>query len=130
MSSLKDFATRYTQAWCSQNPQSVASFFSSDGSLTINNGQPSVGRDAITVAAQSFMTAFPDLVVRMDEICPGEPALYRWTLSGHYHKSPNPCVEISGYEEWWLDGHDGLITKSLGHYDAEDYKRQIEGVSQ
>jgi hypothetical protein len=48
---LREFATRYTAAWCSQNAASVASFFADRGSLTINDGTPSVGRAAITVAA-------------------------------------------------------------------------------
>ena len=65
---LTDFATRYTAAWCSQNAASVAAFFAENGSLTINNGPPSVGRSAITAAAQGFMSAFPDMVVRMDEL--------------------------------------------------------------
>ena len=63
-SKLREFARRYTAAWCSQDPASVAGFFSPDGSLTINRGTPSVGRGEITEAARGFMTAFPDLMVR------------------------------------------------------------------
>jgi uncharacterized protein (TIGR02246 family) len=44
---LLDFATRYTAAWCSQDAASVAAFFAEDGSLQINDGEPSVGRAAI-----------------------------------------------------------------------------------
>src|SRR5947209_4397900 len=33
---LRDFAVRYTEAWCSQHPALVAEFFSENGSLTIN----------------------------------------------------------------------------------------------
>ena len=47
---LKEFSTKYTAAWCSQNAGSVASFFATNGSLTINGGTPSVGRTAITAA--------------------------------------------------------------------------------
>ncbi len=71
MLDLEDFATRYTAAWCSQNAASVAAFFAPDGSLTINHGTPSVGREKITAAAQSFMTAFPDLQVILDSIIDG-----------------------------------------------------------
>ncbi len=59
---LKSFGARYTAACCSQNAASVAAFFSENPiSLQINNGAPSVGRTAITAAAQGFMTAFPDI---------------------------------------------------------------------
>jgi len=65
---LPEFAAQYTEAWCSQEPARVAAFFAEDGSLTINDGEPAVGREAITTAARGFMTAFPDMVVRMDSL--------------------------------------------------------------
>jgi hypothetical protein len=65
---LRDFATRYTAAWCSQNPSSVAAFYSSDGSLAVNADTPAVGREAITAEAQGFMSSFPDLQVLFDNI--------------------------------------------------------------
>jgi hypothetical protein len=33
---LHEFAERYTAAWCSLNPASVAGFFAPDGSLRVN----------------------------------------------------------------------------------------------
>ncbi len=47
MNHVQDFAIRYTAAWSSQDPARVASFYAEDGSLTINGGEPSVGREAI-----------------------------------------------------------------------------------
>jgi hypothetical protein len=124
---LHDFATRYTAAWCSQNATSVAAFFSPDGSLTINNGSPSVGRAAITEAAQSFMTAFPDLCILMDRIIDrGDRTEYYWTLTGT-NTGPggtgNP-VRFSGYESWRFSP-DELILDSQGCFDAADYSRQL-----
>ena len=63
---VRAFATDYTAAWCSQHAPQVAVHFTQNGSLKINDGAASVGRAAITQAAQSFMTAFPDMVVSMD----------------------------------------------------------------
>ena len=45
---LREFASRYTEAWCSHDAARVASFFSANGSLVINGGEPAVGRNAIT----------------------------------------------------------------------------------
>jgi ketosteroid isomerase-like protein len=124
---MKQFAIRYTAAWCSQNPASVAAFFAEDGSLKINDGAPNVGRTAITEAAQSFMTAFPDMVVEMNALEHEEQQYrYRWTLTGT-NTGPGGTgrkVRISGYEEWTIDS-DGLIARSLGHFDAADYDRQL-----
>jgi hypothetical protein len=128
---LRDFAAKYTAAWCSQDPASVASFFAQDGSLRINQGEPSVGRTAITAAARGFMTAFPDMVVQMDSLGLGGGGItYHWTLTGT-NTGPGGTgrrVRISGYEEWTI-GPDGLIARSLGHFDEAEYQRQLEGSS-
>ena len=47
LAELTDFAKRYAEAWCSQNPESVAAFFAENGSLSVNDGPPAVGRAAI-----------------------------------------------------------------------------------
>ena len=125
--SLNDFAARYTAAWCSQNAASVAAFFAEQGSLTINEGAPSVGRAAITAAAQGFMTAFPDLKVKMDSVTKlGTDTTYHWTLTGT-NTGPGgtgKIVRISGFEQWRF-GPDGLIAQSKGHFDSADYQRQL-----
>jgi enamine deaminase RidA (YjgF/YER057c/UK114 family) len=129
--SLREFATKYTAAWCSQSAASVASFFAENGSLKINHGEPSVGRAAITAAAQEFMTAFPDMVVAMDDVSDeGGGAIYRWTLTGTNigPGGTGNAVHIHGYEEWTI-GTDGLILKSLGHFDEVEYRRQLEAKS-
>ena len=126
---LSEFATKYAAAWCSQNAASVAAFYEENGSLKINNGVPSVGRKAITAAAQDFMTAFPDMVVTMDGTSvDSNHAVFRWTLIGT-NTGPGGTgnsVRISGYEEWAI-GADGLIAESKGHFDEADYERQLKG---
>jgi hypothetical protein len=124
---LRQFAVKYTAAWCSQNAASVAAFFAEDGSLKINAGTPSVGRPAIIRAAQGFMTAFPDMVVTMDGLsADGHRAVFRWTLTGR-NTGPGGTgrsVRISGYEEWTI-GEDSLIAQSQGHFDEAEYERQL-----
>jgi nuclear transport factor 2 (NTF2) superfamily protein len=122
---VRSFAERYTAAWCSQDPAQVASFFAPDGSLTINGGEASVGRAAITRAAAEFMTAFPDMRVLMDALEPSVGrTIYRWILVGT-NAATGKRVRIGGYEDWRL-GEDGLIAESLGHFDASEYARQVE----
>lgn len=126
--SLREFAMRYTAAWCSQQATSVAAHFAERGSLTINAGVPAVGREAITASAQAFMTAFPDLVVAMDSLVgSGAHSVYHWTLIGT-NTGPGGtgrAVRIHGSEAWTI-GTDGLIASSLGHYDEAEYARQVK----
>ena len=124
---LKDFAKRYTAAWCSQNPASVATLFAPNGSLSVN-GSPAAGRHAITEVVQGFMSAFPDMQLLMDGIrLQGEVAEYHWTFIGT-NTGPGGAgqrVRFSGFEEWKF-GEDGLIAESQGHFDSANYQRQLE----
>src|SRR5216117_4525145 len=125
---LREFAQRYAQAWCSQNPESVATFFAERGSLSINNGPPAVGRAAIAKEAQAFMTTFPDMVVTFDKLEPQPNGTeFHWTLTGT-NSGPSGTgkrVRISGYELWKID-NDGLVAESKGHFDAAEYEHQLK----
>ncbi|HEX6509345.1 MAG TPA: ester cyclase [Chloroflexota bacterium] len=124
---LRDFAQRYTAAWCSQDPTKVAGHYAPTGSLTINDGPPAVGRAAITESARGFMTAFPDMQVLMDDLSVEGPTIeYHWTLIGT-NTGPGGTgnrVRIRGFEEWTIG--DGLIAESQGHYDQAEYDRQLQ----
>ena len=127
---LTDFATRYAAAWSSQSPDSLASFYGKNGSLTVNGGAPSVGRAAVRATAQGFMAGFPDMLVVMDSVIgEGDHAVFHWTWTGT-NTGPGGtgnAVHIQGYEEWTL-GPDGFIVASLGHYDEAEYQRQVSGT--
>src|ERR1700684_3305018 len=111
---LRDFATCYTAAWCSQNAPSVAAFYSTNGALSVNGASPVVGRDAITEVVRGFIAAFPDLQVLLDDVSlQGDRAFYNWTLIGT-NTGPGGTghkVRISGFEQWRI-GEDGLIAES------------------
>ena len=125
----KGRAMAYTEAWCSHVPEAVASFYAEDGRITINGAEPSNGRGEVAEMARWFIAAFPDIIVHMDDIrSSGTHAVYRWTLEGH-NTGPGGTgnyVKVSGWE-YWNYNEDGLIAESFGHFDAEDYERQLNG---
>jgi len=129
---LRKFAEQYAKAWCSQNPENIARFFAENGSLSINNGPPAIGRASIAREAQAFMTTFPDMVVTFDKLeSRGDLTAFHWTLSGT-NIGPGGTgkrVRISGYELWKIDNA-GFITESTGHFDAAEYERQLKGSDQ
>ena len=122
---LEVFARGYAQAWCSQRPDFVSSYFSEDGELTVNNGETAKGAAAIKNVAKGFMDAFPDMIVSLDSLeTKSDKTLFHWTLTGTNNRTGNK-VKISGFEEWTLDNK-GLIQKSTGSFDENEYNRQLE----
>ena len=128
LAKITTFAKRYAEAWCSKNPGRVSEFFAENGSLSVNDGSPAVGRAAIAEEAESFMTTFPDMVVTFDKLEPrGDTTAFHWTLTGT-NTGPGGTgkrVRISGYELWKID-NDGLIGESKGHFDSAEYERQFK----
>lgn len=98
---LQSFAQAYTAAWRSQDAARVASFYAEDGSLSVNDAAPAVGRAAIAEVAQGFMTAFPDMQVFLDDLrLENGRAIYHRTLTGT-NTGPGGTgrpVRISGFE--------------------------------
>ena len=119
---------RYAEAWCSQNPESVAAFFAENGSLSVNDGPPAVGRAAIAEVARGFMRDLPDMIVTMDDVTHATDATtFHWTLTGT-NTGPGGTgkrLRISGYELWKID-NDGLIAESRGHFDSARSERQLK----
>ena len=125
---LTSFATRYAAAWSGKDPVAFAAFYDENGSLIVN-GSASVGRAAITETARAYMTAFPDMVVRLDSLREDDGAtIFHWSWTGT-NTGPGgtgKAVNLRGYERWTI-GTNGLITKSDGHFDNDEYQRQLHG---
>jgi hypothetical protein len=121
---IRDFARSYTKAWCSHDPASVADHYVPGGTIAINGGEPT----EITEVARSFISEFPDIQVFMDDVVfKDETIEYHWTFTGT-NTGPGGTgnqVRISGFEEWAF-GDGGLVVQSQGHYDQDEYDRQIE----
>lgn len=126
---MVQFGQNYTDAWNSKQPKLMASFYAEDGTLTVNNGTPAVGRKQLAETAQSYMEAFPDIELTMDSLTSGNGTYrYYWTFKGT-NTGPGGTgnkVNFSGFEEWTMNDQ-GLVQKSIGTYDAEDYQKQLEG---
>jgi hypothetical protein len=125
---LTDLGTRYAAAWSSQDPALLASFYADNGTLTVNAGPPSVGRAAVTATARAYMTAFPDMVVKMTRMGQenGHPVFHwLWTGTNTGPGGTGKSVRLTGYEEWTLDARDRIV-ESKGHYDEAEYQRQLK----
>jgi len=120
MADVHELARSYTEAWCSRDPARVAAHYVPGGTIVINGGEPA----PIIEVAASFIAAFPDIEVFMDDLVVRDGGVeYRWTFTGTSSETGN-AVRISGREEWAL-GAEGLIASSIGRYDQAEYDRQL-----
>jgi steroid delta-isomerase-like uncharacterized protein len=127
LSELTDFATQYAEAWSSQDPAVFGSFYAENGSFRINDGEPSVGREAVEHIARSFMASFPDMVVSLVEVRQEDGYVefhWHWTGTNTGPDGTGNAVDLRGFEKWTFD-RDGLILESLGHMDDVEYQRQL-----
>ena len=128
---MVEFGEKYTAAWNSKKPEKMASFYAEDGTLTVNNGTPAVGRKQLAETAKSYMEAFPDMKLTMDSLVADSGTFrYHWTFVGT-NTGPEGTgnnVNFSGFERWTMN-NEGLVQKSIGTYDADDYDRQLNGIT-
>jgi len=127
LNSLREFAKSHAAAWSGQNAARAAAHYSPRGSRSANGSAPSVGRGAIEVAVQQFMTAFPDLRVTLDDILiVGDGVDVHWTLTGVYSGpgGTGQRVCVKGFDEWRM-GDDALIAESRVNFDSADFQRQM-----
>ena len=124
---LSAFAQRYTDAWNAHDAAASAACYAADGSLTINGGEPAEGRAAVQAVMQGFHDAFPDAVLTMDAVQgAGDRAVFLWTYSGT-NTGPGGTgnrVRFSGWEAWTLSPS-GLVQRSLGNFDEDEYEHQL-----
>lgn len=126
--SVQRMAESYAHAWSSGDPEAVVSFYRDDGRITINRGEPVIGRAALLDMVAGFYDEFPGLTVHLEHLrIAGDHVMFGWILKGK-HASTGNQVSVPGWEEWDLD-EDLKIRTSLGWFDGEEYERQIkEGV--
>ena len=129
---VRAMAERYAEAWCSHSLDAIVAFFEETGQTQVNGGDPIVGHAEILETVKGFLDAFPDLVIRIDDVrSSGNHAIFCWTLegtntgpggSGHF-------VKINGWEEWDLS-ESVRLRAVKGWFDPIEYERQVsEGFS-
>ena len=120
-SAVRDLARSYADAWCSRDPAKVAAHYVPGGTIAVNGGDPA----DITEVARGFIAAFPDIEVFLDELVfDGDRVEFHWVFTGTSAET-GKWVRIPGYETWTLSA-DGLVASATGHFDQEEYDRQLQ----
>jgi hypothetical protein len=86
---LERLARNYTEAWCSRDPTRVAAHYVTGGTIAINGGEPA----PITGVAESFVAAFPDIEVFMDDLVVTDDLVeYHWTSPARAPRPASLCA--------------------------------------
>lgn len=123
---LNNLARDYAIAWSSGDADAVAGFFTTDGQISINRGEPRQGHAAIAETVREYFAEFPELELRCDMLrWAGPHAIFVWTLEGQHARTGNSVV-TRGWEDWELDASHKIRSSQLW-FDTEGYQRQIDG---
>jgi uncharacterized protein (TIGR02246 family) len=118
-----ELARAYTAAWNTGKPDVVAGFFTPEGQIIINDGEPWLGRAGVAQMASGFFADVPDLALSCDGVrVAGNHVIYLWTFTG-MHATSKRKLRVTGWEEWDLDASLKVVI-SCGWFDADDYARQ------
>ena len=118
-----ELARAYTAAWNTGKPDAVAGFFTSEGQIIINDGEPWLGRAGVAQMASGFFADVPDLALTCDGVrVAGNHVIYLWAFAGT-HATSKRKLRVTGWEEWDLDASLKVVI-SCGWFDADDYARQ------
>tara|TARA_R110002096_G_scaffold28336_13_gene85951 strand:+ start:8634 stop:9164 length:531 start_codon:yes stop_codon:yes gene_type:complete len=77
------FDRSYTRVLSGVRPEFVAKFFKENGTLQLNENQPTVGRSQIVEMAKSLMHGLQNMVVNYDSLVTKSTATeFQWALTG------------------------------------------------
>ena len=99
---LEKLADGYTAAWNTGSADAVAGFYAEDGQITINRGDPWLGRTGVRDMAAGFFADVPDLVLTCNGIrAAGDHVLYLWTFTGHDAGTKTRLRSMAGRNGPW-----------------------------
>ena len=123
---VEKMAMEHAAAWSEGDADRIAELFAKNGTITVNRGDPHVGRAEISENAKELLATFPGLVVHCHETRhAGDRAVFVWTLEGN-HAGTGNFVSLPGWHEWELDD-DMQVKCCRGFFDVGDFERQVAG---
>ncbi len=118
-------AKRHANAWSAHDPEGVAELYEENALFIINLGEPMNGLISRAEMVRGYCEGVPDLKLFSDKVrLAGDGAIALWTAQGT-SKETGKFIKFSGWESWKVSPN-GLISRSDGWYDAEDYERQCQ----
>jgi hypothetical protein len=130
-SELKEFAKKYGQAWSSNDPSQVLALHSESSRLSVNDGEPEIGKPEIRKVVEAFMEGFPDLYIQVNDAAIEERGIVFYCNAIATNSGPGGTgnkINIEIHEIWTFD-ESGKFTEVRAYDDPEDFERQLNQSS-
>ena len=124
---LKFFAKKYGQAWSSNDPSKVLALHSESSRLSVNDGEPAIGKPEIRKVVEAFIEGFPDLYIQVNDIVIEERGIVFYCNAIATNSGPGGTgnkINIEIHEIWTFD-ESGKFTEVRAYDDPEDFERQL-----
>ena len=130
-SELKEFAKKYGDAWSSNDPGKVLALHSDSSRLSVNDGEPAIGKPAIQKVVEAFMEGFPDLHIQVNGVELEERGIAFYCNAIATNSGPGGTgnkINIEIHEIWTFD-ESGKFTEVRAYDDPEEFERQLNQSS-
>ena len=126
-SELREFAKEYAEAWSSNDPRHVLTLHSESSRLSVNDGEPAIGKSEILKIVERFIEGFPDLYIQLNDVVIEERGIVFYCNALATNLGPGGTrnkINIEIHEIWTLD-ESGKFTEVRAYDDPEDFERQL-----
>ena len=130
-SELKEYAMQYASAWSSNDPEKVLALHAESSRLSVNDGDPAIGRPEIRKIVKAFMEAFPDLFIQVNDVVVEERGIVFYCNAIATNSGPGGSgnkIDIEIHEIWKFD-ETGKLIEVKAYDDPEDFDRQLNHSS-
>jgi hypothetical protein len=125
---LKIFGKKYAEAWSSHVPGNVLVLHSETSKLSVNDGEPAVGKEAISKVVEGFIEGFPDLYIQMNDVVEEERGIVFYFNVIATNSGPGGTgnkINIEVHEVWQFD-EEGKFLEIEAYDDREEFERQLK----
>lgn len=125
---LKAFAKEYAAAWSSINPANVLALHSENSRLSVNDGEPAIGKNAIRKIIDDFMRGYPDLHIQVNDVVeePTGTVFYCNVIATNSGPGGTGEKINMAVQEFWRFDDNGKFIEIEAYDDPEKFNRRLK----
>ena len=124
---LKAFAKQYAAAWSSADPANVLALHSETSRLSVNDGDPAIGKAAIRKIIEDFMKAYPDLHIQVNDVVEEDTGtvFYCHVIATNSGPGGTGGKINMAVQEFWTFDETGKFVRIEAYDDPEKFETRL-----